>query len=697
MEDINSGTMESTAEIKTDQDVVKRWLNELAIADKEESGWRENARRAIRRYRDEDEAHQPMARKQSSRFNILWANTEILRPALYNSTPTPDVRRRYRDPDPIGREVAEVLERATAYLVDSYDFDHTMNQAILDYVLPGRAVVRVRYKPVFEEATDVFGETYEEKRYETVVCESVPWQRFRRGPGASWDDVSWIAYEHHMTRDELTEEFGEQIGHEVELDIEYDVDKGKEARKDDVFGRGRVWEIWDKDERKVVFMAPSRKTGPLRVDDDPLGLEGFFDCPRPLYAVDSPDSLVPIEEYRLYRDQAQELDRVTQRIQRVMDAMRVRGVYDATIKELSTVMRGDDNDLVPSDGARGILAQSGGLDRHIWLMPIQQFAATLASLYTQRDQIKQTIYEVVGLSDIIRGATNPHETLGAQQIKMQSAGNRLTRRKQEVQRFCRDLFRIKVEIMSELFAPETLQVMTGRPVTPEMIQVMSQDGSRGFRIDIETDSTVAVDLATDQQQITELITGIAQYAAAIGPVVQSGYLPADAAKSILLASIRRFNLGRQGETALEAMEEPQEAQMMGQQAQMPGQQQQQPQQPDVGQVMEQRAKMQLETQKNQINAQFKGAEINLKQREQALKEAEAQHKAQMDIADRQLKAQDIGGKMQMHMGDRADRIASSEMGGVGAQNLTEMANAIATLSEQVQFLIESMQGPRTLQ
>ena len=36
-----------------------------------------------------------------------------------------------------------------------------------------------------------------------------------------------------------------------------------------------------------------------------------------------------------------------------------------------------------------------------------------------RKQIIEDIYQIMGLSDIMRGATDPQETLGAQQLKTQ--------------------------------------------------------------------------------------------------------------------------------------------------------------------------------------------------------------------------------------------------------------------------------------
>ena len=48
----------------------------------------------------------------------------------------------------------------------------------------------------------------------------------------------------------------------------------------------------------------------------------------------------------------------------------------------------------------------------------------------------------------------PHETLGAHQLKAQFGGNRLKKRQDAVQKWIRDNMRIKAELMAEHFEPE---------------------------------------------------------------------------------------------------------------------------------------------------------------------------------------------------------------------------------------------------
>ena len=534
---------------------VARWLDAIERAGDEERNWRQNAEAAIRRYRDDQVEDRP-----PSQFNILWSNTEILRSALYSSTPRPDVRRRFRDADPVAKAAAQALERALAFAIDDTDLDATMNLAILDYVLPGRAVTRVRYRPMFKAPADG-ADGPEEKVDERVVTEHVHWKRFRRGPGATWAEVEWIAYEHLLSRDELRAQFG-AAAKQVKLDLA----ENEEEEGISEHARARVHEVWDKRRREILFIAPSARGGPLKVEKDKLGLRDFFDCPRPLYWVDSTDTLVPVDGFQAYRDQAEELDRITLRINRLIQGLKLRGIYDATLRELENVMDADDNELVPAENGLTVMqAAEGGLDRAIWMMPIERIAQVLSGLYTQREQLKNVIFEITGMSDILRGSTHPHETLGAQTIKTQSGSLRLRRRQREIQRYVRDLMCLQAEIAAEHFSAETLRLMTGLRLDaegrlgaaswPAVMKLLRSAGAREFRIDVETDSTIAGDLLGEQQGMSRLLDGITGYVQAMGPAVEAGYVPVESAKAMLSATVRRFRLGREVEDAVDQIGE----------------------------------------------------------------------------------------------------------------------------------------------
>ena len=666
-----------------DKGIQRRWMLELKLSDKREAEWRKTAKATIDRYRGRN-------RKKNS-FNILWSNTETLMPAVYNSLPQPNVRRRFKDEDPVGKAVSDILSRSLEFSVDIEQFDTAIKHSLLDMLLTGRGVNRIRYVPSFEqvgysdeepqeteslqtESLEV--ETTEELGWEQVVIEHVQYDDFRMGAGKTWEEIQWIAFHHRMTRDDLVDKFGEK-GEKMRLDDTNDEDVNREDESTiDAFKTASVWEIWDKEEKQVIFVSQNC-TEPLKVLEDPLELTSFFPIARPVYAIVDGGTMLPTTLYSQYQEQAEELDKVSTRINKIYDALKVRGIYDSTMSEVSELLKGNDNDLIPAQNAAAWL-ERGGIEKAIWMMPIEQAAKVVVILTQQRESCKQVIYEINGLGDILRGQSNASETLGAQQIKAQWGTMRISTLQRELQRYIRDMMRIMAEIISEKFQLDTLQKMTGlnyptdeqvqqammqyqsqmemfnqqaqmaqmqppgqppmggqpppqppqQPVPPpytwESLQkVMKDDCQRTYKIDVETDSTTASTVAEDMKGLTELLSGIVAFVQGVAPAVQMGALPMEAAKEIMMTICRRSKMGSAVEDALDKMKEPQA-----------------PQDPNAGAAAAEQAKQQLEMRKHQDLLQLKNMEL---QGQAQLEKAKLDQSAQLE----QMKTQATSQSEQM--------------------------------------------------
>ena len=611
--------------------LVRLWLEAIALADKTEEDWRKRASEAIDIYRDTEKD------RKAKRFNILHSNTETLAPALYNSVPVPDVRPRYMAGNPLDKQVAQVIERALSFGIDTYDFNGVMKAAVKDRLLPGRAVTRVRYEPKFDDQGNV--------AYESVTCEPVEWANFRIGPARVWGKTPWVAYRHFLTREQVTA-LNPKVGATIPLDSRVDGYKkdDDDNQAPDVFKRLLVWEVWDKEAREVLFIAPSYKIAPLRIEPDPLKLEGFFDCPRPMLAIETPDTQTPIEPFRVYKDQAEELDLVTRRITALTRVMKARGIYASPMAgAFSQMQSAKDGDFVPAENIEMFI--QGGLDNAVWQWPIEVVSQVIERLYLARDQIKATIFEITGVADVMRGQTDAGETLGAQQLKAQWGSLRLQDQQGDVQRYARDLLRLKAEIICTKFGAQTLSMISGIEVTPEMEKILRSDLMRAYRIDIETDSTIQADVNRAQQQAGQFIQGAGTFFQAIGPAVQTGAMPPDVAIKLFMGLARPFKLGKQAEDALDKWEQ-ETTQKIEQAKQQPPQ----PPPPDPAIVkaqmdMEARqaelqqtsqieqarlqiegqdraSKSQIEQQRLALEAEFKAREMDLRERELAIKERE---------------------------------------------------------------------------
>lgn len=567
---------------------ASKWIEAIDKAQKgKRKRWIDRGRKIVERYRDERSETEGV-----SRFNILWSNIQTLKPALFSRAPNPNVARRFKDQDELGREAATILERALSYSIDEYDFEEEIASAVEDRLLPGKGQVRIRYKPHYAPMED--GDQFQEVIYEEVYCEYVFWEDYIEiGNPRRWSELDAIAYRAYLTRDELIEQFGEK-GKKVKLDHKPSGEEAEESTK-----KATVYEIWDKQKRKVYFVAKSYKDEYLDETDPPLSFSGFYPSPRPLTSTTTNDTIIPIPDFSEYQDQAEEIDELTARIGLLVEALKVVGVYDASAQGLERMLEaGCENKLIPIE-SWAAFAEKGGIKGAIDWLPIEQVAAVLVRLYEAREQAKQDLYEITGLSDIVRGVTNPNETLGAQRLKGQFATSRLNDAQKETARFVRDVLRLKAEVIAEEFSPQTISLMTGKQVSRETMSLLQNDLLRGFRIDIETDSTVESDEQAEKESRVEFLRAASEFMATMQPIVQAVPEMSKLAGKMLLFGVRGFKAGRDLESEIEdALDKIEQS----------GQQPQQPSQEEI-----------------------KGQkELELKEREQNRKEAETAHSIQSD-------------------------------------------------------------------
>lgn len=466
-------------------------------------------------------------------FNILHSNIETIVPAIYNSTPVPDIRVRNGQRDEVAKIAADVLERTISLQIDDNRLDQEIEALAQDAFLAGRGIVRVKFDAQTDDMGQVSGET--------LMFENVSWRDYREGPAKRWREVPWVAYRHFLSLEDV-----ESIEDETLRALQGQTsDENK-----DVFAP--VWEIWCKDDRKVYFIAAESQRV-LSVMDDPMGLKGFFPQAEPVQPITGTGQRMPVCPFSIYKELAEELDTATKRINAIMSGLKVRGLIagDATsIEELSEL---GDNELKPVANIENLVA-AGGLDKAVMWWPVEQAIKVLQQLYTQREQTKQAIYEITGISDIIRGQSAASETATAQQIKTEWGSLRIKKMQRLIERQVRDIFVICCQIIGKNFSPQTLQMAAGMEIPEEAMQIIGSP-LEYYRINVETDSTVRAETQRNRQEMAEFLTGTANYFGTMGPIVQQAPEAAEPVVEIYGAFARQFNLGKQAEDAMDQLVE----------------------------------------------------------------------------------------------------------------------------------------------
>lgn len=653
----------------------KRWLERIEAAWKREDDWAKDAEKAVKAYTNETHG---AGEGKLYDYNILHSNVETIVPAIINSPPVPDIRRRFNDDDPVAKLLADIIERSISVQVDDSRMATELEGQAQDGFLAGRGVIRLRFRADTQETeTSALAEAKDEAdkdspeskelasggvgaagsdggsssaaagyddqpgtepvvaqpsiSNERITFEAVSWRDYQHGPAKRWEDRPWESFRHTMQHEDVSE-FADSA-----LVASQSEPGGKlfgDADSDII-----VYEIWDKRSRCVYFIDDNGHS--LKKLEDPLGLANFFPTSRPVQPIEIVGRLMPVNPFSVYKRLADELDILTRRISIITEAMKVKGAFIGALgNDLTALANADDNELIAIAGIEAV-AQMGGIDKAISWWPVDKFFPVLAELFKNRDLTKQAIYEITGISDIVRGASKASETLGAQQIKSQWGSLRIQKMQRMMERSARDLFVMMAEIIPAKFSHQTLEAMTGIPIAlkpndpPEVIQkkqqlhqLMKQKLTAFYRIDVESESTIRADLTMKKQESAEFLAASAAYFQAVGPLVQQGTLPAEMAIEIYAANARLFNLGKSIEDLIEQM--VQQAKQAAEQAK--ANPQPKPPSPEEIKAQAEQQKGQLEQQKAQFAAQTAQAKSQADQAAAQVQIETIQAKAQADIA-----------------------------------------------------------------
>lgn len=614
-------------DIDTPDARLERYKDEIAYYDQESQAWRERVRKILRRYKDERSPREV----KSSRYNILYSNISTLMPAIYGNNPKPDIERRYKDDDVLGRITSDILERTATFFVQKKSFRKAMKRALFDRLIGGRGIFWSRYVPHFkdmeinseddspeeeeeglevtnsedEEAVSdelVDDEPLEEVSFEEVATDYVHWDDF----GHNWartDDEIYLKWRKvFLTRKELIARFGKVLSKEeiMEIPLDYAPKGLADQKKQTAVKKAVIYELWDDTEKRACWM---HKDFPKFLDDkeDPLKLDGFFPC-QELYGILANDSMIPVPDYAEYQDQANELDEITSRISAITKCIKVAGIYDASAPGIERLLaEGVENRLIPVD-QWAVLAEKGGIKGVISFLPLEEIVKALLALYDAQEKVKQALYEITGLSDIVRGSTKV-ETAKAQQIKANFTTLRLSDSQDDMAQFACDAVRNICIIIANHFSIDTIKQISGvklftaqekagiqqrqavmkqqfqqatqnypamkqqnpqlqpppppppldddmqelmeNPTWEEVEQLLRDNAALSFKIDIEVDSTIKMDEDADKASRIEFLKAASQF---IGQAMTAGtQMPSMAPlfAHMLMFGVRGFKIGKE--------------------------------------------------------------------------------------------------------------------------------------------------------
>ncbi len=529
-----------------EQGIVARWVQEVELVETspEQQAFERNGERIAKKYKNaQGSMNFDVNFKPQVEYNTLWSNVQVLSPCLFARLPKVVVERFWKSSDPVSLLASEICQDATQFNMDIQKDKtfYNIRQCVQDVLLPGRGQGQVVFRVDFEDMTDEQGNPIVDDNgiakkqvkpnSERVEFEHINYADYLESKARTQYEVRWRSRKLYYTHQEATEEFGEDVAEGLDYSSNpYSKKKKNEEVQPDFLEQAVVYRIEDLTTKECLYISPGYRQKPLKKAKNPLKLKDFYSFPIPLLATTTSDSTYPVADFIIYESLANELDYVVQRLGAMTDCVRLVGmVASERNKDIKEMLRLDDGNLLPVTGWQQFM-DKGGLAAMVNWLPFEQAVNAIPVLQERFGMLKAQIDEITSMPDFVRGSSDPNEPIANQQRKAQWVMIKLVNRQQDVQRFCREIAAKMAEIIFEpgFFSDETIWLMSGmdqkdlekQNLFYPALQLLRDDRLRTFKIDIETDSTIAQDNAANAEAFAQYFQGLNGIFSSLQPIMQ---------------------------------------------------------------------------------------------------------------------------------------------------------------------------------
>lgn len=424
-------------------------------------------------------------------------------------------------------EREEVKQQVKEYITPQETIDETGEPSVKFIDSEGEEIGETEIRKD-DEGFFVYHDEVIDVENEKVCLEPVVYTEVYVDPDIRrWSRCRRIAFEMQYSEVEFREIFGMKAV--LGLAKQDQDDEGSAAKKQNI----KVFEYWDFYAKEVYwfaensadFITPKGYLLPEEVEENEAGeiearkglynLDGFFPCPPPLIMNAPTDEFWPVPEYYQLMEIFDEIHTIFSRMMETTRAYRARLMFDSGIEGLAEAI----NEM-PESGAIGIsnlskaLVTAGGDVRNVaQYIPTEGIIASLQQLYISLEQRLNTVYRLTGISDMLQGLASDQtqRTFGERQMTEKYALNQLEEPQRKMQEYVRDCYELITEMALKNFKDSSLDMYMMPATLPEAqkqdyvaAREMLKQNSKRFRIDLETDSTIALNEQYDKQMRIEL-------------------------------------------------------------------------------------------------------------------------------------------------------------------------------------------------
>lgn len=518
----------------------------------------------------------------------------------------------------------------------------------------------------------IMSEEVEQKEDEKAILELVQYSDYFCNDARNESEIEWQARRAFLDRDDVEAKFGKDVADKLNYTAVPDSQKQQAYRHEDKYeGKAELFEVWCEKTNKVYWMAKGQEKFIIESSEPPIKFDKFYPCSVIRQSID-PDSVVPISDYAHCKDLILEVERLTTRIHAVTQAIRTNGLYDPALGALVQELLSGDLKLSPAQNWPSY-KQRGGLANSIEFMNIEPYVNALGVLQGARNAAQEKLYETLKVSDLLRGTSEQYKSATANRLENQWSSLGLIVRQNMFTKFVSDAIANVGSIIAEQFEPERIldigdadrllievipptmppaapmpepgmegeQMPPAPPPEPmidpmqieqakqDIIAVFRNDKERCYRIQVASDSMVAIDQQQQQQEAMQLIDSAGGYFGQMKSIIEQYPPLANFSISLFQNMMKRFKGGKELDgiftTALQQIAEISKAKEEAAK---------QPPPPDPI-VQEMQYRMQIA----QVEAQAKLQAVQMEVQDKSVKNQLSYQAQQLDMQKQQLEAQ----------------------------------------------------------
>lgn len=513
-------------------------------------------------------------RRQWTKFPLWWSCWKIRQPIVFARMPVPMLKDTQGD-DPFGRTACVVGERFIKSILKTFDAFTEFASGIDDFLVTNFGWGRWFYKtelcvedekirlqivkpppmegmepqeapqPILvnpatgEQVTDesqvleddmgpyILSGQKVDVESESVYFESQLYSAlYIENDTRKWNEVTRCAMEYNYSYRDFKKKFGEKALEKISL---VDIEQHKTGKPIIVF------EYWDEMLKECRWLAEnsddffqpeggSPTTYGLKEiegaqedydNSDLYGLSSFYPCTEPLIFNNTPRNFWPTPEFFQVADIIEHINSVFSRAVLLTKAIRIRFLFDSSVPQLKELIgeTGEGGGIGIPNLEKALIAGKGSLAMLVQYMPIDDLLSGLNNMYNAFNQGLDTFYQITGMSDLIRGQTNPDsdKTYGERQMEGKFALNRIEPYQRKAQEWVKNNLQIGMEMGLKMFSESTVdEYIVPQTLDDEDKQryvgalALLKDNKRSrFRVDFETDSTIAINENWRRQQAIE--------------------------------------------------------------------------------------------------------------------------------------------------------------------------------------------------